>query len=240
MHDFFCCCLALTLLLGLSGCLYDETKDHEDWNGNGGAPAQCEGSDCPCPSGEVKDPSSGECVVQKSPCDPSPCGAGASCLLVDGGEHLCQCELTDFMKPDGETDTCDAVSPDVCIARGDTLALYNSVAEDNGAGAELVCLIGVSPANPPTLTEWAPLPCAEASPSDFGVFLGAGYAQCGAVEDIVGLPSCLHLMDGSDAYWDIVFTDWCVEDEELDDVPDAGGCFSYLRFKGVADGEACP
>lgn len=239
MHDLWRYGVALGLLLGLSGCLYDETKDHQDWNANGGG-APCEGSQCPCASNEVRDPGTGECVVPTSPCDPSPCGAGAACRIVGSNAHLCQCELTDFVKANGETQTCDAVSPDVCIARGDALSLYNSVVEDNAAGAEVICLIGVSPTNPPTLTEWAAKPCAEAAAEDFSGFLGADYAQCGAIDDIVGVPSCLHLTDGTDAFWDILFTDWCVDDGSLEGVPEPGGCFSYERFKAVADGQACP
>jgi hypothetical protein len=47
--------------------------------------------------------------------------------------------------------------------------------------------------------------------------------------------SCLHTLD-DDVRWDIQFTDWCPNDLESD----PSGCFSYVRWHAVADGEACP
>ena len=161
--------------------------------------------------------------VCEDPCDPNPCGLGATCRVIGIEEHVCECDAVEFSNEGG---SCDSISPSVCIARDFIMGLYNS-ADEPGYNRVGYC---VSPS--PTLTEWASLPCAQATDVDFGTWVSSTFLElpfCTPPE-MVGVPACVRLTDGSNQEWDIRMTDWCVG---------GGGCFSYIRSHNVDDGQAC-
>ena len=206
---------------------YERTAVDADECGVAGATC---GATCDCPEGWVNKGGDGICVLP-DPCASIPCGAGALCRKTGAISHRCECDTVAFSKPPGQTAEVDCVSPGVCLARGDTQALYNSL-EENQAAADSVCQLDIN-VRPvfPTLTEWVRAPCASTAPADFHIFLSETFACDGVPRRIVGFHSCLHTTD-DDALWDIEFTDWR---------PSAtGGCFSYVRWHAVEDGVACP
>jgi hypothetical protein len=194
------------------------------------------GATCNCPAGWVNEGGDGICVLP-DPCEPNPCGDGATCRKTGAASHRCECDTVEFSKPPGQTGEVDCVSTGVCLARGDDRALYNSL-EESQAAAEAVCNldIGVRPVFP-TFTEWVRAPCASTAPEDFVIFLDQAFACMGVPRRIVGFHSCLHTMD-DDELWDIQFTDWCPSGRDPPDQP--SGCFSYVRWHAVEDGVACP
>ncbi|MFA9471618.1 MAG: hypothetical protein ACERNK_13690, partial [Deltaproteobacteria bacterium] len=195
----------------------------------GVAGATCD-TTCACPEGWANEGSDAICVLP-DPCASNPCGAEALCRKTGATSHRCECDTVEFSKPPGQTAVVDCVSAGVCLARGDTQALYNSL-EENQAAADSVCQLDIN-VRPvfPTLTEWVRAPCASTAPADFHIFLSETFACDGVPRRIVGFHSCLHTTD-DDALWDIEFTDWR---------PSAtGGCFSYVRWHAVEDGVACP
>ncbi|MGB5813464.1 MAG: hypothetical protein WBG86_23210, partial [Polyangiales bacterium] len=213
-----------------SNFAYERTNVDDDACGVAGA--TCDTS-CTCPSGWVNQDGDGICVLP-DPCDPNPCGAGATCRKIGATSHRCECDTVEFTKPPGETGTTDCVNPGVCIARGDGRALYNAI-EENEAAASGVCEldIGSRPAFP-TLTEWARMPCASAVPDDFVIFLDDAFACRGVPSQVIGFQSCLSTTNDND-FWDIEFIDWCPSAQTNPDK----GCFSYVRWHAVDDGEAC-
>ncbi|MBW2377574.1 MAG: hypothetical protein JRF55_16605 [Deltaproteobacteria bacterium] len=80
---------------------------------------------CACPEGWVNEGGDGICVLP-DPCASNSCGAGALCRKTGATSHRCECDTVEFSKPPGQTAVVDCVSPGVCLARGDTQALYNS------------------------------------------------------------------------------------------------------------------
>jgi hypothetical protein len=206
---------------------YERTAVDADECGVAGATC---GATCDCPEGWVNKGGDGVCVFP-DPCDSNPCGVGATCRKTGATYHRCECDTLEFSKPPEQTGVVDKVSAGVWLARGDGRALYNSVVE-NEAAAFRVCDIDIE-MRPgfPTDTEWARKPCASATPSDFVIFLSEAFACPEVPRRIVGFHSCLHTTD-DDELWDIQFTDWCPSG--------SGGCFSYVRWHAVDDGEACP
>ena len=230
---------ALCLSIPAANLFYD--VDFSAWEmGGGGAftytrtaasPDECAhgdaicGATCGCPDGFVVDASSGNCGLP-NPCDPSPCGSGASCRRIGIAGHVCECDTVEFSNDGG---ICDSITTSVCIARGLNKGLFNSQSEpryDDVAECE-------SPS--PTLTEWADLPCAQATDADFGTWVSSTFldlASC-APPQMVGVPACVRLSDGSNEEWDILMTDWCIGQLR------GGGCFSYIRSHNVEDGQNC-
>ncbi len=193
--------------------------------------ASC-GATCGCPEGWQS--REGVCVLP-DPCESTPCGTGATCRKTGATSHRCECDTVEFTKPAGETSVVDCVSSGVCLARGDERGLYNSLEEDESALSG-VCqfAVGMRP-DIPSFTEWAPVPCASATPEDFTIFYDDGFACTGVPRNVVGTHSCLHTTD-DDAFWDVQLTDWCPSAQTTD----PSGCFSLVRWHGVGDGEACP
>jgi hypothetical protein len=192
------------------------------------------GATCDCPEGWVNEGGDGICVLP-DPCEPVPCGAGATCRKTGATSHRCECDTEEFSKPPAQTDTVDCVSPGVCLARGDTRALYNSLQESQAGPVDVCGLdIEVRPVFP-TLTEWVRKPCASAAPEEFVIFLDEEFACTGVPRRVIGFHSCLHTTD-DDALWDIQFTDWCPSAR----TSEPSGCFSYVRWHAVEDGVACP
>lgn len=186
---------------------------------------------CACPSGlegnglVCTTPGSGG-----SPCSPSPCGAGAACVVLEADDYRCECDRMMFTKTAGATSTVDCVSETVCLARNNNGALYNSLLESShsaqmGGGCE-----GDEPE--PTLTAWSLAPCTESSDESFGSFTSNRFAQCRPPSAILDVHGCLRLTDTGEV-WDIEFSDWCVGEER------PGGCFSYTRWRTVPDGVTC-
>jgi hypothetical protein len=204
-----------------------------DTDSCGVAGATCD-TTCACPEGWMNEDGDGVCVLP-DPCASNPCGVGATCRKTGATSHRCECDTVEFSKPPGQTAVVDCVSPGVCLARGDTRALYNSEEEDQAADSG-VCLIDIL-VRPvfPTLTEWVRAPCASTEPEDFVIFLSEEFACKGVPRHIVGVHSCLHTKD-DDALWDIQFTDWCPSAR----TSEQKGCFSYVRWHAVDDGMACP
>jgi hypothetical protein len=201
----------------------------------GVADATC-GATCGCPVGFAQG-EDGRCVVP-NPCDENPCGAGATCRRTGATTHRCECNAVEFTRPPGQPAVCDRVNDGVCLARGSQGALFNSD-EETASANRRVCFDPVAsrPAIP-TLTEWTLQPCADAAETDFVEFFDNAFA-CQEVQSlpniIVGNESCLRTTNDGEL-WSIQFTDWCVTN-----APETGiGCFSLVRWQGVADGEACP
>ena len=213
-----------------SNFAYQRTAVNADECGVAGATC---GATCDCPAGWVNEGGDGICVLP-DPCDASPCGAGASCRRTGATSHRCECDTEEFTKPPGQTDETDCVSADVCIARGDKGPLYNSLAENEAGGGLCRLDLADRPAFP-TGTEWVRAPCASTVPSDFAIFLSEAFACPEVPRRLIGFHSCLHTTD-DDVLWDIQFTDWC--SNALESEP--SGCFSYVRWHAVEDGEACP
>lgn len=201
---------------------YTRSAASPDECGHGAATC---GTACGCPDGFVVDASSGKCRFP-DPCEPNPCGAGATCRRLGITDHACECDTVEFGNAGGG---CDSITPSVCIARASTMGLFNRV---NEPGHDYVeeC---VSPS--PTLTEWASLPCSQATDDDFGTWVSSTFVDqpfC-LPPQMVGLPACVRLTDGSDQEWDIRMTDWCIGPFR------GGGCFSYIRSHNVEDGQPC-
>ncbi|MEM7137355.1 MAG: calcium-binding EGF-like domain-containing protein [Myxococcota bacterium] len=190
------------------------------------------GASCECPDGFENDPDTGVCAYP-DPCDPSPCGAGASCLRTGLDTHVCQCDVTEFSKGIDE-DVCDSISDGVCLARDENGPLFNSEVESDAGAAMDFCNsgIGEEPGPEPTGTEWTGGACADAAPGDFGPFVSDSlFRRCSVGNKVFEGPMCLNLTDGSDEQWDLLFTSWCSNGN--------GDCFSYIRSHNVADGESC-
>lgn len=205
----------------------------------GVAGATC-GATCGCPEGFVNRDGDGICVVP-DPCDASPCGAGALCRRTGARSHRCECDTVEFTRPPGQPDVVDCINSDVCLARlgldgteEEIGAIYNSLQEDASAPRGVCGQPNDSRPAIPTFTEWSRLPCASSGPSSFHKFFDNAYACGGKVPNrIVGLESCLRTTTDN-VLWSIQFTDWCVTNLE------GVGCFSYVRWQEVDDGEACP
>jgi hypothetical protein len=92
----------------------------------------------------------------------------------------------------------------------------------------------------PTFTEWTFGGCAEATDADFVNFFDDAYA-CQRARNlpntIVGPESCMRTTNQANdgERWSLQFTDWCANATQSADL----GCFSLVRWKEVADGEAC-
>jgi len=149
--------------------------------------------------------------------------------------HRCECDAVEFTKPPGQTGVTDCVSPGVCLARRDERGLYNSLEEGESAPSGVCDLEVGMRSSVPSFTEWVRKPCAAAVPEDFVKFYDDAFACTGVPRRVVGFQSCLHTTD-DDALWDIQFTDWCPSAVTTD----PSGCFSYVRWHAVGDGEACP
>ena len=199
----------------------------------GVAAATC-GATCACPLGWQNEDGDGICVLP-DPCDSNPCGAGATCRKTGATSHRCECDAVEFTKPPGQTGVTDCVSAGVCLARGDERGLYNSLEEGESAPSGVCDLEVGMRSSVPSFTEWVRKPCAAAVPEDFVKFYDDAFACKGVPRRVVGFRSCLHTTD-DDALWDIQFTDWCPSAVTTD----PSGCFSYVRWHAVGDGEACP
>ena len=226
----------LCLSIPAANLFYD--VDFSAWQSGGGgafaytrtaaSPDECDhgdatcGTACGCPEGFLVDANSGDCRLP-DPCNPNPCGSGATCRRIGLADHVCECDTVEFTNDLG---SCDSITPSVCIARGSSMGLYNS-ADEPGYNEVAEC---GSPS--PTLTEWANLPCAEAVNVDFGTWVSATFTDCFPPQ-MVGVAGCVRLTDGSSQEWDIRMTDWCIGPFR------GGGCFSYIRSHNVADGQAC-
>jgi len=215
----------------------------------GVAGATC-GATCGCPEGFVE-AEDGRCVVP-DPCEPNPCGTDAECRRTGAATHRCECDTVEFTRPPGQPDVCDPVNDEVCLARNPIPqiqggALYNSL-EETAAASSTVCGDPIeSRPSFPTFTEWTLEPCESAVDVDFVKFLDDAYACGGRAPSpppgrlpntIVGFESCLRTTNqGNDGeLWSIQFTDWCSSGRTSPDV----GCFSLVRWREVADDEACP
>lgn len=208
---------------------YERTAAFSDECGHGDAVC---GSTCECPDGFDNDPDSGACAYP-DPCDPSPCGAGAACVRTGLDSHVCQCDVTEFVKDDG-VDVCDDINENVCLARDGSGPLFNSVVDTDAGAARTFCNEGRDgePGPEPTNTEWTGSACADASPGDFGPFVSDSlFQECQVGNKVFDGPICLSLTDGSNEQWDILFRTWCSNGN--------GDCFGYIRSRNVADGEAC-
>ncbi len=149
------------------------------------------GFECTCPAGQEYAEDRG--CVSASVCTGSTCGTGGVC--VPGTDSFtCVCEPTfTFTQSDAGTEE-DCISESVCLTRGDSRNLYNSVAEDDSR--ERCRSLA------PTGTLWANAPCDEAT--DFNLF--TTFTNCGP-DSVLGEPSCLYIpADG--VYVDIMFTYW--------------------------------
>jgi hypothetical protein len=143
------------------------------------------------------------------------------------------------------------VNDDICLARAPDIivgqrqgSLFNSDQESASAG-QGVCGSAEPRPSIPTFTEWTfnpdSQPCESFGDADFVNFFDAEYAcQSGGnlPRTLVGARSCLRTTNAANdgELWSIQFTDWCAR-------PTAGqglGCFSLVRWREVADGEACP
>lgn len=116
----------------------------------------------------------------------------------------------------------DCIQPDVCLTRGNTRSLYNDALEteeDAGPGSAA-----------PTGTRWKLGSCAGATPSDFGEFLSASFANNNP-NSIVGQSGCLYL-PAHDTYYSVVILNWG------GGMP--GGAFSYVRSQVMPDATPCP
>lgn len=192
----------------------------------GHADATCQENDvCLCPEGFEVSAETGLCGLPH-PCEPNPCGAGATCRRTAVDEHVCECGTVEFTKPPAPDTSCDQLSPSVCITRGPSQGLFNNE-DELGYNETDLC---ESPS--PTLTVWALMRCADAMEADFGPWISSSYADCGP-PNILGQAGCVRLTDGSGLSWDIRMTDWCVG------TGDVNGCFSYIRSRNVDDGVAC-
>lgn len=217
--------------VGASNFAYERTAVEADECGVAGA--EC-GATCQCPQGWINGGGDGVCVLP-DPCDSNPCGADALCRRTGATSHRCECDTVEFTKPPGQIGVVDCVSVGVCLARRDFRALYNSSLESASAPTG-VCQDPVeSRPNTPLLTEWTRKPCASAVSEDFVKFFDDAFACPGVPRRLVGFHSCLHTTD-DDAFWDIELTDWCPSAS----TSDLSGCFSYIRWHPVQDGEACP
>ncbi len=181
---------------------------------------------CTCPGGWVADPASGRCRLP-DPCAPgnNGCHATASCRRTGLADYRCECSPVAFSKPRWGKEW-DCIRLDVCIARDEARPIYNGVLETGNAGG---CA-----SDSPLGTEWALLPCAAATPADFGTFISGQFAAC-APPFVVGKHGCLHLLADppfGDETWDIQFTNWGAVGN--------GGAFSYIRWHDVPDGAPCP
>ena len=210
---------------GGGGFTYTRTAAVPDECAHGDA--RCDESNaCSCPGGFIVDEESGKCRAPSS-CDANPCGFGATCRPMGLESHVCSCEVVFFDKPRNDSVTCDSLSPNVCIARGNSRPLYNSADE-----AGYTFDIDPCESSSPSLTEWASVPCSEATELDFGSFISESYAGC-YPGGTIGVQGCVRLTDGSNESWDIMMTQWCGGDNV------GGGCFSYIRSHDVADGVNC-
>ena len=111
-----------------------------------------------------------------------------------------------------ELGTCDCVSENVCIARGDSYPLINAVTqvpEDN----QYSCDANVEG------TEWAIGNCD--SPGTFGTLFGPDVWDCDPTS-YIGVELCLHVLE-TDDYINLVFNDWG------SGMVSPGGGFSYTR-----------
>ncbi len=221
----------------VTGSSFAYVRTAVDADACGVAAATCDASmsrvTCNCPEGWVNESGDGICVLP-DPCDPDPCGAGASCRRTGATSHRCECDTVEFTKAPGQTAE-DCPSNGVCLTRGDTRALYNSRAETQ-APADGVCGVDPPRSEVPTFTEWVRKPCVSASPSEFVIFLSDAFACPEVPRRIVGYRSCLHTTDADEQLWEIQFTDWCPSARTAED----RGCFSYVRWHAVEDGVACP
>ncbi|MGB5810028.1 MAG: hypothetical protein WBG86_05820, partial [Polyangiales bacterium] len=178
--------------------------------------ATCNGG-CGCPTGWINESGDGVCVLP-DPCDTNPCGTGAVCRRTGATTHRCECDGVAFMRPPGEPSTVDCVTGTICLARGATRSIYNSLVDSPPTG-------GCDTFSGPALTQWSLSSCASSDAGDFGNFCNGSIPST-----YVGTHACLATTDSGDP-WDIQFTDWCAGD--------SGGCFTYLRWRAAADGEAC-
>jgi hypothetical protein len=201
------------------------TRTAVDADECGVATATCD-SQCGCPNGWVNQGGDGICVLP-DPCATNPCGAGATCRRTGATTHRCECDGVTFTKPAGQTATVDCVSAGVCLARGDNRILFNSLVDSEPTDR---CEVFFGP----SLTGWALAPCAATVPGDFDAFCSFAFDR-GIPSTYVGIHACLNTTDDG-ALWDIQFTDWCSGDGMGGGT---GGCFSYLRWRGVGDGVAC-
>ncbi|GAG17623.1 unnamed protein product, partial [marine sediment metagenome] len=112
----------------------------------------------------------------------------------------------------------DCITSNVCITRGYSGPIYNSVLEPS---AELYC-----ESTSPHDTEWAQGTC-DSGGLVFDTFVNT--LECSSIgHNVVGLNMCLHLIT-DDLYFDIVFTSWTTTMN--------GGGFSYTRT-AVGGGQA--
>ncbi len=173
---------------------------------------------CRCPGELTYDDTLG--CIEPDVCDGDPCGAGNTCQPADGGSFWCVCDApTAFEKTDYGSEQ-DCITPDVCVARGESRPIYNAARE--GADQVYKCDT-ISPIG----TRWATGACADATA--FSRFTGPEFANCGP-PSIVDVPGCVHLT-AEDLYVDITFSSWTTESN--------GGGFAYARDT-VTLGVACP
>jgi hypothetical protein len=113
-----------------------------------------------------------------------------------------------FTKPvDTDTETYkDCITTNVCITRGSSQSIYNSVKEDNMSGSDS-----------PLDTEWAKGSC----DSPTTIFSNFVTMHSKNPQNILNEDLCLHLIS-DDIYIDIMITSWS---------SGGGGGFSYIRDK---------
>ena len=122
----------------------------------------------------------------------------------------------DFEKSNGG-DEADCVTDSVCLTRGATGPIFNSVTEESAASGGCDT---VSPAG----TEWAPGPCL----ANDGPFTGFPRAAGCSPRSAVGETLCLHVIT-EDLYYDVAFTSFTGGG--------GGGGFAYTRT--LAAGGPC-
>lgn len=119
--------------------------------------------------------------------------------------------------------TCDCVSEDVCIARGDALPLFNAISQipEDGKSNCSANVLG---------TEWSPYACDDSIQEDFmelflAMALVEGFEGGCYPEGALSGPMCLHVLS-TDEYIDIQFLNWTPSN--------AGGGFAYSRVSSVS------
>lgn len=194
-----------------------------------GAGAECTntdgGYDCACPTGWIGPASELGCF-NPDVCTPNPCGTGR-CGVGLGGGFVCACDQTVTFNRTGAGEE-DCIAPGlVCIARGSSGPIYNSVLDRPVTGCDH---------DQPSLTFWSNESCADSTTEEFGSFVGSGqFGICSGGQlptSILDVPGCMRIGAVDSPFQiDIKFTAWGGSS--------SGGTFSYERDLITYD-EACP
>lgn len=126
-----------------------------------------------------------------------------------------------FTKTDYGTEQ-DCVTQNVCLTRGDSHSLYNTLLEQEADSNN-----GTSPAG----VRWAYGTCADKEFLTFGLLQGVNYDYYGSEYKAPATNEnmCMYLV-ADKKYYDVIFTDWTSGQQ--------GGGFSYQRTE-YAQGDAC-